>query len=98
MKEFPRANHKGTPEGEELYLTVKPMLRLDTDSKSFNNHYGFIPSLISLTISPYTPRGVNCEIYHLLKNNMIQFNFNIPLLIMIYCIRIRTRQGIYYQI
>ena len=44
-----------------------------------------IPSLISLTISPYTPQRVYCEIYSLLKGNTVEFNFNIPHLRMICC-------------
>ena len=43
-----------------------------------------IYSLISLTISPYTPQGVYCQIYPLLEGNPVKFNFNIQYLRMIY--------------
>ena len=43
------------------------------------------PSLISLTTSSFTPQGVYCEKYPLLEGNMVEFNFNIPYLRMIYC-------------
>ena len=42
-----------------------------------------ITSLVSLTISPYTPYGVYCEMYPLLEGNTEVFMFNIQLLIMI---------------
>ena len=37
-----------------------------------------IPSLISLTISLYTPQGVYCEVCPSLEGNTDEFNFNIP--------------------
>ena len=37
-----------------------------------------ITSLISLTISPYVPKGVYCEIYLPLEGNTEELNFNIP--------------------
>ena len=45
-----------------------------------------IPSLFPLTISLYTAQGVYCEIYPSLEGNTEVFNFNIPLLRMIYCV------------
>ena len=43
-----------------------------------------IPSLNSLSISLYTPKGENCEMYPLAKDNMVELNFNIPYLNIIY--------------
>ena len=37
-----------------------------------------ITSLISLTISPYVPKGVYCEVYLSFEGNTEELNFNIP--------------------
>ena len=36
-----------------------------------------IALLIALTIIPYTPQGMYCEIYPLLEGSTVEFNFNI---------------------
>ena len=47
LKEFPRAKPEGTPEGEEVYLTVYPSRVLLRTVYHFNSHKANI-SLISL--------------------------------------------------
>ena len=85
MRAFPRAKPEETPEGGKLYLTVYPELSTNTGSISYLRIIMLmIISLISLTISMYTPEGVYCEIYPLLEGTTVEFNFNIPYLVMIY--------------
>ena len=68
LREFPRAKPKRTPEGRGLYLTIYCELSPNTDSISFML---MIPSLISLTISRFNPKGVYCELYPLLESNTV---------------------------
>ena len=57
LRDFPRAKPEGTPEGEGLYWTVYPEFSPNTGSNSLLRIIMLmIPSLISLTTSPY------CEI------------------------------------
>ena len=50
----------------------------------FYYHYANDYLIILLTISPYTPWGVYCEMYPLLEGITQEFNFNISFLRMIY--------------
>ena len=81
---YPQALSSGYLEGELIYLTVYPELSPYTDNILFLAFIRLmITSLISLTISPYTPCGVYCEIYPLLEGNTEELHFKIPLLRMI---------------
>ena len=56
LTEIPRAKLEVTPEGGGLYLTVYPKLSVNTGSITFLTIIMLmIPSIISLTTSPYTP-------------------------------------------
>ena len=56
LKAFPRAKPEGTPEGKGVHLTVYPESNHNTDSISFLTIIKvIIPSLMSLTISLFTP-------------------------------------------
>ena len=70
--------------GEGVYLTVYPKLSANTEIYHLMIISLMIPSLISMTISPYTSLGVYCEIYPSLEGNTEKFKFNIPLLKMIF--------------
>ena len=81
LREFPREKPEGIPKGGGLYLTVYPESNPNTGSISFLRIIlVMIASLISLTICPYTPQVVYCEIYPLLESNTVK----IPYLKMIY--------------
>ena len=55
-----------------IFDIISRVMSLYRQYNILNNFLLMIPSLISLTISPYTPLGVYCEIYPSLEGNKVE--------------------------
>ena len=72
---------RGTSKGRVLYLTLYLKSSPNRGIISFLIIVMLIiPSKTSLTISPYTPLGVNCKIYPSHEVNAVEFYLNISYL------------------